>query len=353
MIPVGLLSIRLPSSHVVRTSIFVYVFALLLAGLYTMGQRGRKSPSRDTQRRVRFLVVIGSAAGVTSLVDFAWFLTDSFAWPPVGAVLSIIFLFLLSEAMRHERLLDLYELLARLLVATFVAFIIALIFYFLAVRLGTFKTMYLNIVLAAIVVILIFDPVRDRVEAAIQRFFRERFDLESSISLLRRRLVHILEVNEMGNIVMGALDQSRRVTGAGLYLRDQDATGFDLQAHLGRRVPRRIEVATARALLERLEVGPLALEDVEREADERRAHGDRDDAGAAVLAAAEVLGTLKNAVVLGVRDEGRDIIGLLVVADNRSRDAFSAEEIAMLDAVGAQIRRRHRELPRLRADERT
>jgi signal transduction histidine kinase len=337
MVPVGLLSIRLPGSHVVRTSIFVYVFALLLAGLYTMGQRGKKSASRDTQRRVRFLVVIGSAAGVTSLVDFAWFLTDSFAWPPVGAVLSIIFLFLLSEAMRHERLLDLYELLARLLVATFVAFIIALIFYFLAVRLGTFKTMYLNIVLAAIVVILIFDPVRDRIEAAIQRFFRERFDLESSISLLRRRLVHILEVNEMGNIVMGALEQSRRVTGAGLYLRDQDATGFELLASLGRRVPRRIEVATARALLDRLEVGPLALEDVEREVDERRAHGDRDDAGAAVLAAAEVLGALKNAVVLGIRDEGRDIIGLLVVADNRSRDAYSAEEIAMLDAVGSQI----------------
>ena len=239
-----------------------------------MNQRGRKSPSRDTQRRVRFLVVIGSAAGVTSVVDFAWFLTESFAWPPVGAVLSIIFLFLLSEAMGHERLLDLYELLARLLVATLVAFIIALIFYFLAVRLGQFKTMYLNIVLAAIVVILIFDPVRDRIEAAIQRFFRERFDLETSVSLLRRRLVHILEVDEMGTIVMAALEESRRVTGAGLYLRDQDGTGFDLLASLGRRVPRRLEVATARALLERLELGPFALEEIEREVRERRAQGD-------------------------------------------------------------------------------
>jgi signal transduction histidine kinase len=325
------------TGDIARVSIFLYVFALLTAGLYTLGQRGKQSPSRDTQRRVRFLVVIGAAAGLLSLFDFAWFLTDSLGWPPVGAVLSIVFLFLLAEALRHERLLDLYELLARLLVATAVAFLIAFIFYFLAVEVGQFKTMYLNVVLASIVIILIFDPLRERVEGAIQRFFRERFDLESSIALLRRRLVHILEVDEMGSIVMAALDQSRRVTAAGLYLRDHDGTGFDLLASLGARVPRRLEVATARALLDRLEQGPLALEDVEREARERRARGDRDDAGAAVLAAAAVLGGLKHGVVIATRDEAREIVGLLVVTDDRARDAFAAEETALLEAVAAQI----------------
>jgi signal transduction histidine kinase len=338
MVPlVILLPLRPEGSPVLRVGIFFYVFALITAGLYTLGQRGKRSPSRDTQRRVRFLVVIGAAAGLFSLFDFAWFLTESLGWPPVGAVLSIVFLFLLAEALRHERLLDLYELLARLLVATAVAFLIALIFYFLAVELGQFKTMYLNVVLAAIVVILVFDPLRERVEGAIQRFFRERFDLESSIALLRRRLVHILEVDEMGSIVMAGLDQSRRVTAAGLYLRDSDGTGFDLQASLGSRVPRRLEVATARALLDRLEQGPLALEDIEREVRDRRARGDRDDAGAAVLAAAAVLVSLKRGVVIAIRDEAREIIGLLVVTDDRARDAFSAEETALLETVAAQI----------------
>lgn len=338
MIPLMvLLPLRPGGSPILRVSIFFYVFALLTAGLYTLGQRGKQSASRDTQRRVRFLVVIGAAAGLASLFDFAWFLTESLGWPPVGAVLSIVFLFLLAEALRHERLLDLYELLARLLVATAVAFLIALIFYFLAVELGQFKTMYLNVVLAAIVIILIFDPLRERVEGAIQRFFRERFDLESSISLLRRRLVHILEVEEMGSLVMAGLDQSRRVTGSGLYLRDQEGSGFDLLASLGSRAPRRIEVATARALLDRLEHGPLALEDVEREVRERRARGDRDDAGAAVLAAAAVLGSLQHGVVIAIRDEAREVIGLLVVMDDRARDAFSAEETALLETVAAQI----------------
>lgn len=337
MIPFAvLLPLRPDGSPILRMSIFFYVFVLLTAGLYSLGQRGRLSPSRDTQRRVRFLVVIGAAAGLASLFDFAWFLTESLGWPPVGAVLSIGFLFLLSEALRHERLLDLYELLARLLVATAVAFLIALIFYFLAVELGQFKTMYLNVVLAATVVILIFDPLRDRVEAAIQRFFRERFDLESSIAQLRRRLAHTLEIDEMGSIVMAALDQSRRVTCAGLYLRDEDGSGFERLTSLGPRVPRRIEVATARALLDRLEQGPVALEDVEREARERRERGERDP-GAAVLAAAAVLGSLRHGVVLAIRDEGREAIGLLIVADDRARDAFSAEEAALLDATAAQV----------------
>ncbi|MFT3772440.1 MAG: ATP-binding protein [Minicystis sp.] len=338
MVPlVAWLQLQPEESPILRVSVFLYVFALLTAGLYTLGQRGHASPSRDTQRRVRFLVVIGAAAGLASLFDFAWFLTESLGWPPVGAVLSIVFLFLLAEALRHERLLDLYELLARLLVATAVAFLIALIFYFLAVKLGQFRTMYLNVVLAAIVIILIFDPLRERVEGAIQRFFRERFDLETSIALLRRRLVHILEVDEMASLVMAGLDQSRRVTGAGLYLRDQDGTGFDLLSSLGSRVPRRLEVATARALLDRLEQGPLALEDVEREARDRRARGERDDAGDAVLAAAAVLGHLKHGVVIAVRDEAREIIGLLVVTDDRARDAFSPEETALLATVAAQI----------------
>jgi signal transduction histidine kinase len=333
---VGLLSLR-PGSPFARGAIFLYVFVLLTAGLWTLGQRGRQSPSRDTQRRVRFLVVIGAAAGLASVVDFAWFLTESLGWPPVGAVLSIVFLFLLAEALRKERLLDLYELLARLLVATSIAFLIALIFYFLAVQLGQFRTMYLNVVLAAIVIILIFDPLRERVEAAIQRFFRERFDLESSIALLRRRLAHILEVDEMGAIVMASFDQSRRVTGSGLYVRDQEGSGFDLLASLGPRVPRRVEVATARALLDRLEQGPLALEEVERDVADHRARGEHDDPGAAVVAAAAVLGSLKHGVVIAIRDEEREIIGLLVVVDDRARDAFAAEEVAMLATAAAQI----------------
>ena len=38
------------------------------------GSAAQRSPSRATQRRVRFLVVIGALAGLASVADFAWFL---------------------------------------------------------------------------------------------------------------------------------------------------------------------------------------------------------------------------------------------------------------------------------------
>ncbi|WP_437970271.1 ATP-binding protein [Sorangium sp. So ce260] len=334
-----------------RGCIFLYVFALLTAGLYTLGQRGKQSSSRATQRRVRFLVLIGALAALASVADFAWFLGAE--PPPVGAALSIVFLFVLAQALRHERLLDAYEMLARLLVATAVAFLIALIFYLLLTFIGGFNTMYLNAVLAAIVILVLFDPLRERVEEQLQRvFLRERFDLDRSLAEARRRLVHTLEVDEMGAIVMSALEQSRRVTAAALYLRDQDGTGFDRLTSLGPRVPERIEVATARALLDRLDRGPLAMEELEREARERRARRSRsDDDGNfarrtevrpqvpedAVLAAAEVLGSLCSGVVLCARDEQGEPIGLLIVADTRVRDAFSPEELTLLETLAAQI----------------
>src|SRR5262249_39050457 len=64
---------------------FLYVFTLIPAGLYDLGQRGQKSASRATQRRVRFLVVIGALAGLASVADFSWIL--GFQGPPVGAAL--------------------------------------------------------------------------------------------------------------------------------------------------------------------------------------------------------------------------------------------------------------------------
>jgi signal transduction histidine kinase len=90
-------------------------------------------------------------------------------------------------------------------------------------------------------------------------------------------------------------------------------------------------------LLDRLEHGAVALEELERDIQDKRARGDRSDADEAALAAAAVLGTLSSSVVIGVRAENADLVGLLVVADDRVRDAFSLEEISLLEMLGGQI----------------
>lgn len=316
--------------------VFCYVFALITLGLWSLGQRGASSSSRATQRRVRFLVVIGALAGFATIVDFLWLV--GVRAPPVGAVLSIVFLFGLSQALESERLLDLSEMLGRLMVAAAVAFLIAFIFYVLLTFLGGFSTMYLNAVLAATVVLVVFDPLRARVEEQIQRlFFRERFDLEGSLADARKKLVHTLVVAEMGEIVMSAIERSRRATSAGLFMLDHEGAGFDQIGSLGEGVPQRIEVATARVLLERLEQGSVLLEDVEREVRDKSRRGDRYEAGEAMLSAAQVLGSLRTGVLIAVRDERREIVGLVALADRRVRDAFSLEEMSLLEQLATQM----------------
>jgi signal transduction histidine kinase len=308
-------------------AVYFYVFGLLAAALLALWSRARMSPSRAVRDRVRFLVAVGALSTTFSLADFLSYL--GVYLPPIGAVLAIVFLWVLAESLTRPRMADLYEMTGRLLVATALAFALAGIFYVFVTFIGRFKTMYLNAVLAAIVFLVLFEPLQTEVETRIhQFFFRERYDLETSVADLRKRLAHVLELDEMVTTLMQGLERSRRVTTAAFYLRDQDGDGFDLVGSIGAAVAKRIESLGARPVLDRLEKQPaLSLEELARE-------GNKADA--AVLAAAATLGTLQSAVALGLRGDDDAIVGLLFVADDRVRDAFTPEEIALLETVAAQ-----------------
>jgi signal transduction histidine kinase len=308
-------------------TVYTYVFGLLAAALIGLAVRGQRNPSRAVRDRVRFLVVVGAAATAFSMGDFLSYLGVHL--PPIGAVLSIVFLFVLAESLTRPRLADIYEMAGRLLVSTALAFCLAGIFYMFVMVIGGFDTMYLNAVLAAIVFLVLFEPLQTEVETRIhQFFFRERYDLETSVADLRKRLAHALELDEMVTTLMQGLERSRRVTTAALYLRDQDGDGFDLVGSIGAAVAKRIESLGVRPVLDRLEKQPaISLEELAREANK---------ADAAVLAAAATLGTLQSAVTLTLRGDDDASVGLLFVADDRVRDAFTPEEIALLETVAAQ-----------------
>src|SRR4029079_7392482 len=199
------------SNGIVRSAVFIYVFGLIAAGLWSLWRRGERSGARVVQRRVRFLVLIGALAAAFSLGDFLWFIGAPL--PPVSAVLAIVFLFVLSESLTRERLVDLYDILGQLLVSTALAFAMGGIFYVFVVLLGGFDTMYLGAILAAIVILLLFEPLRSKAEDYTHRvFFRERVDLERAVAKARGVLVHTLQVAEMQQIVITALEESHRAT---------------------------------------------------------------------------------------------------------------------------------------------
>src|SRR5580692_127882 len=309
-------------------AVYTYFFGLLAAALVALARRGQRSPSRAVRDRVRFLVAVGAAATTFSLADFLSYLGVHL--PPIGAVLAIVFLFVLAESVTRPRLADIYELAGKLLVSTALAFCLAAIFYLFVMVIGGFETMYLNAVLAAIVFLVLFEPLQTEAERRIhQFFFRERYDLETSVAELRKQLAHVLEIDEMSATLMDGLERSRRVTTAALYLRDQDGDGFDLVGSIGAAVPKRLEAIGVRRLLDRLDRQPaLSLEEIAREA---------NASDAAVRAAASSLGALERAVVLSIRGEEEGSVGIVFLVDDRVRDAFTPEEVALLEGVATQM----------------
>ena len=307
---------------------YVYVFGMLVAALVSLAKHGQASPSRAIRQRVRFLVVVGALAVTTTLFDFVSYLGVQLA--PVAAVLSIVFLFVLAESATRPRLADMYEMAWRFVSSAVLASFLALLFFLFVSVLGGFSTQYLNAILAATVFLVLFEPLRDEVESRMHRFFlRERFDFETNTLELRKKLAHVFEVDVLVSILFDALEASRRVTSAALFVRDADGDGFDRVGALGASVPARIESLVVRPLLDSLEGRPsLVLEDLARE-------GDKESS--AITAASTALLSLQRSIVLSVRGDDGVLLGLLLVADDRIRDAFTPEEVALLEGLSAQL----------------
>ncbi len=320
-----------------RGIVFFYVFGLIAAGLVSLWARGEASRSRATQRRVRFVVTLGALAALASLADFLWFLGAPL--PPVGAVLAIVFLYVLAESLIRERLVDMYEMAGGAIVATAVGFALAGIFYVFFELIGAFQTMYLNAILAAIGMLTLFEPLRDLVEQYIHRVFRERLDLERAVLRARQELTHVLQLEDMPDVIISVLEESRRATGAALYLRDPLGIDFRLTASFGHRAPPKLDGALARPLIERLAHSSVVLETVAAVVTEHRRGGDvrSVEAEERILAAGDLLGAFQDAVCLGIRSESGDLLGILVLKDDKVRDAWSGEDIALLESLAVQI----------------
>jgi signal transduction histidine kinase len=238
-------------------------------------------------------------------------------------------------------LIDLYDLLGQLLVSTALAFCLAGIFYVFVVLYGGFNTMYLGAILAAIVILVLLEPLREKVESYTHKvFFRERVDLDRAVSRAISQLTHVLALDEMAQVVIPALESSHRATGAALYLRDPGSADFALSQSFGPVAPQRIDAATARPLIERLSaVSSVSLEEVSHEVAERKRGGGTREAESdeTLLAAAKALGPFSQGVCLSIHAEKQQLLGVLIVVDDRVRDAFSPDEVALLESLAVQM----------------
>jgi len=321
----------------VATVFLVAAFVLLsfYTTLASLHRHRLATRSRRDAERVRFLTITGGIAGLLTLADYL---------PPFGdvdigstaSVFLIVFLYMLSQAVVRERMLDLYDLAGRAAVLTTLALFLAATLFLLGRITGARS--FAHAFVAALVVLLLLEPLRAGVERwTRQLFFFDRYELELALTVARARIATEIDPGSIATTAADALEGTGRVTHAAVYFVESDGRSLALASHVGPQPPSRLEPLALRPLLDRLaRDGSVVLESLERELERLRRRGDDRDAET-VFEIVQHLGALHASVVIALRSDENDTVGLLTIHDERMRDAFAHDEISLLVGLGLAL----------------
>jgi two-component system, NtrC family, sensor histidine kinase HydH len=315
-----------------KVAFISYVFAGLYLSVFYLYRRYRSTPSRVEKKRLLYLMVGGFATVTASLAEA---LPHG---PSFGNIFIIVYLYFLSQNLVRYRLLDLNELLGRMVVLGTLVFILAFIYGVMVRWVGTDEPglFFFNTLLASATIVILIEPLRSRVEGGISRWmFQEKFELSRRIEALRGELANVIDMRVLVPRVLGALEDSRRITHASVYLADPDGSGFELGGHVGPKPEGRFDAIAHRAFFERVRrTGVITQEGIEREIAARRPITAEEQEALQLML--RTLEQMYGSVALGFSSEDQ-LLGVLVIRDDRLREAYSTDEIEIFRGVATSI----------------
>jgi two-component system sensor histidine kinase HydH len=324
----------------------IYVFGGLYRCVYDTYRQYRATVKRVERVRVRYVLIGGFVATTLALTDVLPRL--GLAWPTVGHVFTVLYLYFLSQSLFRYQLIDINELLGKMAVlGTLVALLWAVYGLLLAwIGQGQEGLFLLNALVASFVILILYEPVRTRLESGIHRWLlRQRDELRGRIERLQRELLRVTSVEEMAALILTALEESRRVTDASVYLLDSAGTGYDLQGYYGTAPIERIESFAYRALIKRMRGSDrnyVDRDDLRRLRDSRGEHADLDQE--TLDAVLRQLDTMNASLVFPMfgsaeTEQGPWLLGILAVRDARTESAFDREDVVLFRQLAAQAAR--------------
>ncbi len=193
-------------------------------------------------------------------------------------------------------------------------------------------------------VLVLIDPLRTALDRRLEGWlFRDRSVFRALLGRLRRRLVNVIEPDEMVRVVTDTLRDSDRVTRASLFLLDRQGLALRVRGHVGAPPPSTLDLATRRPLLERMREKGSLLRDVLQRQRERASAEGRAELDECLDTLAEVGGSLavpiRGRAAADQAPDGAprfDLLGVLFVDDERLLEPFSREEVELFEGVVAQ-----------------
>lgn len=348
----------LPAAQIVAASV---VFVQLALSVSLLWARMRRAQSRTERARLFYLWV--GAALCVGLSYLELTLVHLLGWPapPAAAVAITVYLYFLSQTIQRHRLLDLNELLGKIVVLASVGVVLAAIYGLLVRWAGAGSTglFLFNTLVASFVILILFEPLKAKVEERVLAlFFAERFQLVQALDALKGRLASVVDVRHLAQVLLDGLYETRRVTHASLYLLADDGLGYKRLDFRGPAPAPYIDLATLRALIQTAQAGQKAqlVELVERRLGElrqllpdeeqaRRREGAAapPDAQTTLLAEERArlseIGAAMAAMRAGVAIPlvaGPRVVGFLCLLDDRVPEAYASDELAAMLEVADQ-----------------
>jgi signal transduction histidine kinase len=347
------------------------VFLQLTTAVSLLYARMRRAASR-TERARLFYLWVGAALCVG--LTFGELLIRLAGWPPppFANVALTIYLYFLAQTLQRHRLLDLNELLGKIVVLASVGLVLVAIYGLLVRWTGGASTglFLFNTLVASFVILILFEPLKAKVEERVLAlFFAERFQLVKALHALRARMASVVDVRQLAQVMLDGFYETRRVTHASIYLLADDGLGYRRLDHRGPAPAPYIDAASVRALVQSAQAGQKAqlVELVERRLSElRQLLPDEEDTSSVVSAShlpaesqgagedraagtpsalAEErarfseIGAAMAAMRAGVTIPllaGQRVVGFLCLLDDRVPEAFASDELAAMLAVADQ-----------------
>lgn len=323
-----------------------YVILGLLLASMRLWWASRTARHTALAPRLRYLFYASLVALGVSVVPLV---ADSLGWGlggGVGPIVTAVYLYFVEQTLRRERLLDLPEIATRILSLSLLVVVVTGLYAALLVWIDQDRSLFLfNAAVASFAVVILLEPVRREIDYRIEGWlFHDRPVLRRMLVRLRQRLLNVIDVDEMARLVIESLESSGRVTQASLYLLNREGTALVLQRWVAAsdETPPplgRLDLATRRPLLERLQTqGTVLRDELERER-ERAGPEDR----AELQDMLDTLGVLEASLALpilgrpsGAPDDDPEILGALFVDDQRLVEPFAREEVELFEGVVAQ-----------------
>lgn len=231
---IGLLFSSLEADPVVRGLAFFGPSFLVFACLHLMyiDWRLKAGAVRKTKistvglSRRNWIYVGALLLLLTAAMDHVPWLGD--VVPSIGNMLLCLYLFVISEAVIHQRLLNVSALFNRVMVLVFISLCLTLIYTFLVAWIENSPALFiLNTFLASFIILVVIDPIRKLTNLGVMRLFSRKYmKFEGRIEDFQRQLTGILDTVGLAQLTLQFVEVALDCESATVFVLRSDGTKF-------------------------------------------------------------------------------------------------------------------------------